>query len=216
LSYIWISFSILMLISSFIYLDWRFPILNLSYQFDTKLEKKNIYSNIITNEDQSSNNSEIDKMKWYIRILKRQGVWHYLTSSLYLLVVLFLSSLLLPGIFLAVIWYSWVYYITKQNTILTNKYTFAFNLSTVFAILICPLNGFLLGFKADKSKKQKLLNISLMQIISWLINIVACIICMFTQKKYIGTLTGVMWTLVGAIITAQYGLVKLTDDVSRS
>ncbi|CAF1210055.1 unnamed protein product [Rotaria sordida] len=204
-----------MLISSFIYLDWRFPILNLSYQFDTKLEKKNIYSNIITNEDQSSNNSEIDKMKWYIRILKRQGVWHYLTSSLYLLVVLFLSSLLLPGIFLAVIWYSWVYYITKQNTILTNKYTCAFNLSTVFAILICPLNGFLLGFKADKSKKQKLLNISLMQIISWLINIVACIICIF-PSEYIGTLTDVMWTLVGAIITARYGLVKLTDDVSRS
>ncbi|CAF3709331.1 unnamed protein product [Rotaria sordida] len=247
LSYIWISFSVLMLISSFIFLDWKFPILNLPYQFDIKLEKKNIHSNIITNEDQSSNNSEIDKMKWYIRILKRQGVWHYLTSPLYLLVVLFLSILLLPGIFLAVTWYPWVYYITKQDTILTNKYTFAFNLSTISAILICPLNGFLLGFKADKSKKQKLLNISLMQTISWLINIVSCIVCMFAQKsmiipaliincfarativggsqavvatffpsEYIGTLTGVMWTVVGSIVTVQYGLVKLTDDVSRS
>ncbi|CAF1460302.1 unnamed protein product, partial [Rotaria sordida] len=65
----------------------------------------------------------------------------------------------------------------------TNKYTFAFNLSTISAILICSLNGFLLEFKADKSKKQKLLNISLMQTISWLINIVTCIICMFVQKK---------------------------------
>ncbi|CAF2769945.1 unnamed protein product [Rotaria sp. Silwood2] len=247
LSYIWMSFGVLMLISSFVFLDWRFPILNLPYQFDTKLEKKKIRSNIINNEDQSSNNSEIDKTKWYMRILKRKGVWNYLTSPLYILVVLFLSILLLPGIFLAVTWYPWVYYITKQDTVLTNKYTFAFNLSTVSAILICPLNGFLLGYKANKSKKQKLFNISLMQTISWLINIVACIVCMFAQKsmiipaliincfarativggsqavvatffpsQYIGTLTGVMWTLVGAVATAQYGLVKLTDDVSLS
>ncbi|CAF1386429.1 unnamed protein product [Rotaria sordida] len=67
----------------------------------------------------------------------------------------------------------------------TNKYKFAFNLSTISAILICSLNGFLLEFKADKSKKQKLLNISLMQTISWLINIVTCIICMFVQKGMI-------------------------------
>ncbi|CAF1624145.1 unnamed protein product [Rotaria sordida] len=67
----------------------------------------------------------------------------------------------------------------------TNKYTFAFNLSTISAIIICSLNGFFLEFKADKSKKQKLLNISLMQTISWLINIVTCIICMFVQKGMI-------------------------------
>ncbi|CAF4726631.1 unnamed protein product, partial [Rotaria sp. Silwood2] len=35
-------------------------------------------------------------------------------------------------------------------------------------------------------------------------------------SEYIGTLTGVMWTLVGTIATIQYGLVKLTDDISRS
>ncbi|CAF2651537.1 unnamed protein product [Rotaria sp. Silwood2] len=238
---------VLMLISSFIFLDWRFPILNLPYQFDTKLEKKKIPSTNTTNENSLSNNNEMDKIKWYTRILKRKGVWHHLTSPLYLLLVLFLSILLLPGIFLAVTWYPWVYYITKQDKILTNKYTFAFNLSTVSAILICPVNGFLLGFKADKSKKQKLFNISVMQTISWLINIVACIVCMFAQtsmiipaliincfarativggsqavvatffpSEYIGTLTGVMWTLVGTIATIQYGLVKLTDDISRS
>ncbi len=89
--------------------------------------------------------------------------------------------------------------------ILANRYTFAFNLSTVAAMIICPLSGFLLGFKADKSKmfnfvifnlkiciifnnlgkKQKLFNISLMQTISWIINIVACIVCMFPRESMI-------------------------------
>ncbi|CAF3225742.1 unnamed protein product [Rotaria sp. Silwood2] len=243
LSYIWLSFGILMLISSFLYLDWRFSILNLPYQFDTKLEEKNVSSVRVT----SKPIGEIDKIKWYTRILKRKGVWYHLTSPLYILVVFFLSILLLPGIFLSVTWFPWVYYITKQDTILTNKYTFAFNLSTIAAIIICPLNGFLLGFKADRSKKQKLFNISLMQTISWLLNIVACIVCMFVQtsmiipalvincigrativggsqavvatffpSEYIGTLTGVMWTLVGVIATIQYGLIQLTNDITRS
>ncbi|CAF3816856.1 unnamed protein product [Rotaria sp. Silwood1] len=245
LSYIWMSFGVLMLVSSFVFLDWSFPLLNLPYQFNTTLEKKNISQDILT--DHLSNHNEINQMNWYERILKRKGVWHHLISPLYLLVVLFLSLLLLPGIFLSVIWYPWVYYITKQDTILTNKYTFAFNLSTVSAIIICPLNGFLLGFKSDKSKKQKLFNISLMQTISWLLNIIACIICMFVRKsmiipalvinciaratisggsqavvatffptEYIGTLTGVMWTSVGVIATVQYGLVQLTNDITGS
>jgi hypothetical protein len=82
--------------------------------------KKNycLYS-VYSGEDQSSNKNELDKMKWYTRILKRKGVWHYLTSPLYILMVLFLSILLLPGIFLAVTWYPWVYHITKQDTILS-------------------------------------------------------------------------------------------------
>ncbi|CAF1514654.1 unnamed protein product, partial [Adineta steineri] len=33
---------------------------------------------------------------------------------------------------------------------------------------------------------------------------------------YIGTLTGVMWTVVGVVATIQYGLVQLTDDIPRS
>ncbi|CAF0883502.1 unnamed protein product [Rotaria sordida] len=243
LSYIWLSFGVLLLISSFLYLDWTFPILNLPYQFDTKLEEKNVSSNSVIGRSIS----EIDRMKWYTRILKRKGVWYYLTSPLYILVVFFLSILLLPGIFLSVTWYPWVHYITQQNTPLTNKYTFALNLSTIAAIFICPLNGFLLGFKADKSKRNKLFNISLMQTIAWLLNIVACIVCMFVRtsviipalvincigrativggsqavvatffpSEYIGTLTGVMWTLVGVIATIQYGLVQLTDDIARS
>ncbi|CAF3896288.1 unnamed protein product [Rotaria magnacalcarata] len=243
LSYIWLSFGVLMLISSFLYLDWRFPILNLPYHFGGKSEEKNESSSSVA----SKSISEIDRMKWYTRILKRKGVWQYLISPLYILVVLFLSILLLPGIFLSVTWYPWVYYITKKDTLLTNQYTFAFNLSTISAIIICPLHGFLLGFNADKSKKNKLFNISLMQTISWLLNIVTCVVCMFPQtsmiipalvmncigrativggsqavvatffpSEYIGTLTGVMWTVVGVIATIQYGLVQLTDDVARS
>lgn len=108
LSYIWTSFSVLLLISSFIFLDWTFPILNVPYRFNTELEKKNI-----------SSDNEINQMKWYRRILERKGVWHYLTSPLYILVVLFLSFLLLTGIFLSVTWYPWVYYITNRDTLLS-------------------------------------------------------------------------------------------------
>ncbi|CAF1583015.1 unnamed protein product [Rotaria sp. Silwood1] len=145
LSYIWMSFGVLMLVSSFVFLDWSFPLLNLPYQFNTTLEKKNISQDILT------------------------------------------------------------------------------------------------------GKKQKLFNISLMQTISWLLNIIACIICMFVRKsmiipalvinciaratisggsqavvatffptEYIGTLTGVMWTSVGVIATVQYGLVQLTNDITGS
>ena len=35
-------------------------------------------------------------------------------------------------------------------------------------------------------------------------------------SEYIGTLTGVMWTVAGVITFIQYALVKLTTDVSKS
>jgi hypothetical protein len=47
---------------------------------------------------------------------QRTGVWEHLTSHLYILVVLFLSVLLMPSVFLSVTWYPWVYYVTNQNT----------------------------------------------------------------------------------------------------
>ncbi|CAF5051984.1 unnamed protein product, partial [Rotaria sp. Silwood1] len=60
LSYIWMSFGVLMLVSSFVFLDWSFPLLNLPYQFNTTLEKKNISQDILT--DQLSNHNEINQM----------------------------------------------------------------------------------------------------------------------------------------------------------
>ena len=53
--------------------------------------------------------------KFYKKILKCQGIWKHLTSPLYILVVLYLSVLLMPSIFLAVTWYPWVYYITNED-----------------------------------------------------------------------------------------------------
>ena len=35
-------------------------------------------------------------------------------------------------------------------------------------------------------------------------------------SEYIGTLTGVMWTVAGLITFIQYGLVKLTDETVKS
>ena len=100
------SFGVLLFLSGFIFLDWTFSFLNLPYQFNRKLEKK---------KDSSDTINELMEMKWYQRIFKRKGVWFYLTNPLYILVVLFLSILLLPGIFLAVTWYPWVFYITKDT-----------------------------------------------------------------------------------------------------
>jgi hypothetical protein len=42
---------------------------------------------------------------------------------------------------------------------LGNEYTFAYNVSTISAIFICPINGYLLGFKADQSRVFKRNNI---------------------------------------------------------
>lgn len=123
LSYIWMSFGLLMVITSFMYLDWKFSWLNLPYQFNTKQERTNEseceYLNYIEQLPRifpdTSDSAKTTKVKWYVQIRQRQGVWKYLTSPLYILVVLFLSLLLMPSIFLTVTWYPWVLYITNQN-----------------------------------------------------------------------------------------------------
>ena len=90
-----------MLVSSFLFLDWKFPILNLPYKFDTKFENASV---------------EIIKgSKWYMNMYNRRGVWRHLTNPFYILVVLFLSVLLLPSVFLSVTWYQWVSYITNNS-----------------------------------------------------------------------------------------------------
>ncbi len=115
--------------------------------------------------------------------LNEKNFWKYLFSPLYILVVLFLSILIIPTVFLSVFWQPFISYITNEDITLINKYTFAYNVSTISAILICPINGYLLGFKAHKSEKQKLLNVSIVETISWLFNLILCIICMFPTSK---------------------------------
>ncbi|CAF4803875.1 unnamed protein product [Rotaria sp. Silwood1] len=237
LSYIWMSFGIFMLFSSFEFLDWKFQILNLGYTFDTKLEQ----TKTVTIE-----NTKIET-KWYGKIRQRIGIWEHLTNPLYIFVVLYLSFLLMPSILLSVTWYPWVYYINHNDKTKSDQYTFAFNMTSLSQIFLCPLVGFLLTFRADKSSKQKILNTSIAQTCSWILNIILCIICMFVKttvvvpalvfnyigrsaivagsqavvgtffpSEYIGRLTGIMWTSAGAITCIQYGLVQLTTDVSQS
>ncbi|CAF0951989.1 unnamed protein product [Adineta ricciae] len=237
LSYVWMSFGALMFISSFLFLDWKFPILNLGYTMDTKLEQTQTISTINAN----------NKSKWYTNIYQRVGFWKYLLNSLYILVVLYLSILLMPNILLSVTWYPWVYYISQNDKTISDQYTFAFNMASLSQIILCPMVGLFLAFRAEQSPKQKLLNAAIVQTLAWILNILLCIICMFVNSavivpalvfnyiarsvivagsqavistffpsEYIGRLTGIMWTVAGAITCIQYGLVHLTADILRS
>ncbi|CAF0909863.1 unnamed protein product [Rotaria sp. Silwood1] len=141
LSYIWMSFGALMFFSSFLFLDWKFPILNLGYTFDTKLE-----------QTKTTPVDEVQiKTKWYEKIYRRIGLWEHLTNPLYILVVLYLSFLLMPNILLSVTWYPWVYYINHNDKTISDKYTFAFNMASLSHIALCPIVGFLLSFRASRS-----------------------------------------------------------------
>jgi len=220
LSYIWLSFGFVMFVSSFLCLDWNFKWLNLPYQFDIQLE------------------SNEENQKSFLKTV---------LNPLYVLVVLFLSILLLPTVCLSVYWNPYVTYLTNSNEQLLNRYTFAYNLSSISALLICPLNGYLLGYHADRSQQRKFLNICLVESVSWLLNVILCILCMFLSSNllipililnilsrstivagcqsvistffpsiYIGRLTGIMWTIVGAITFVQLGLTKLTEDIHKA
>ncbi|CAF1363219.1 unnamed protein product [Adineta steineri] len=223
LSYIWLSFGFLMFLTSFLFLDWNYSYWNLPYKFNIELE--------------SNNQNELNE----------NNLWKNLLNPLYLLVVLFLSILLIPSVLLSVIWEPLITFITNHDDTLADKYTFAYNISTISAIIICPINGYLLSYKSDKNKKQKLLNIFLVETISWLLNIILCIICIFASSKflilililnclsrstivaacqsvistffpskYIGRLTGIMWSFVGAFTFIQFALLKLTDDINKA
>ncbi|CAF1197090.1 unnamed protein product [Adineta ricciae] len=155
LSYIWMSFGVLLFVSAFLFLDWKFTLCKLPYGTNVTFEQA----------------------------------------------------------------------LTQTNA---NQYTFAFNVSTLSALVICPINGFILGRNAMKNGKQQLLNILIVQTISWISNVALCIICMFVTanviipalvinciarstivagsqavvatffpSEYIGRLTGIMWTVGG-------------------
>jgi len=147
LSYIWLSFGLLMLLTSFLFLDWKYSFFKLPYKFNIQLE--------LTDQ------------------LNENHFSKYLLNPLYILVVLFLSIVLISTVFLSVFWEPLITFLTKEDLslgiyfikcenvefiyrlklfLLGNKYTFVYNVSTISAILICPINGYLLGFKAHKSK----------------------------------------------------------------
>ncbi|CAM4866798.1 unnamed protein product [Rotaria socialis] len=223
LAYIWLAFGLIMFLTSFLFLDWKYSFLKLPYKFDIHLE--------VADEEESNRNT----------------LWKNLRSPLYILVVLFLSIVLIPSVFLSVFWEPFITYITGDDESLANKYTFAYNVSTLSSIIICPINGFLLGYNASKSKTQKFLNVALVETGSWLLNIILCIIPIFLSSNiliplliinclsrativaacqavistffpsaYIGRLTGIMWTIVGAVTFVQFGLIKLTDPITAA
>jgi hypothetical protein len=90
LSYIWLSFGLLMFLTSFLFLDWKYSFLNLPYKFDVQLE--------LTTDQLNENHFS-----------------KYLFNPLYILVVLFLSIVLIPTIFLSVFWEPFITFLTKEN-----------------------------------------------------------------------------------------------------
>ncbi|CAF1603487.1 unnamed protein product [Adineta ricciae] len=113
--FIWASFGGLLLISSFLFLDWKFTFLNLSYQFDRKQDK-------ITTRNPESSEIINNGKKWYKRIYKRLGSWEYLSSPLYIMIVLFLSTLFITTDLLAITWYPMNYDLYNHDASLGNIY----------------------------------------------------------------------------------------------
>ena len=93
LAYIWLSFGLLMLFTSFAFLDWKYSFLRLPYQFNRQLES--------VGQDSSRSNEK--------------NFWKYFSSPLYLLVVLFLSLVLIPTVFLSVCWEPFINHLTKGD-----------------------------------------------------------------------------------------------------
>jgi len=78
-----------MFLTSFLFIDWKYSLFNLPYKFDIQLE--------LTNQ------------------LNENHFWKYLLSPLYILVVLFLSIVLIPTVFLSVFWEPFIRFLTKEG-----------------------------------------------------------------------------------------------------
>ncbi|CAF3837706.1 unnamed protein product [Rotaria magnacalcarata] len=140
LSYIWLSFGALLLLSSFLFFDWKFAVLNLPYKF--------IQESTSTTTKQTNDPSV--EIKWYTKIRQRTGIWEHLTNPLYILAVLYLSFLMIPNSLLSVTWYPWVYFINNNDKTVADRYTFALNMSSLSSIGLCPIIGFLLTLRTSR------------------------------------------------------------------
>ncbi|CAF0961128.1 unnamed protein product [Didymodactylos carnosus] len=169
LAIIWASFGLLMVGSGVLFLDWRFKVWNLE---STKKARE------ISQESEVVTLSTTDKAPTVTNTVKER-LRDQLTNPLYIFVTLFLGILLLTASFLPVVWFPWIYYITNKNLNLTKQYTFGFAMATLTALIISPLCGLILDYKVHRGHRQKILNVSIMQTISWLLNILLCVVCMF-------------------------------------
>ncbi|CAF4738530.1 unnamed protein product [Rotaria sp. Silwood1] len=155
LGFIWASFSILMFGSAIFFLDWH-----------VKCGSASNKTKSSTTEDVTINTSE-------------DSLAQYLTNPIFVVVTLFLSCLLLTVAYLPVIWFPWVMHLTGYNLNLANHFTFLFNMSAILCIFIAPICGLIIDYKAARGYSQRILNISILQTISWLATIILCIVCMF-------------------------------------
>ncbi|CAF1004096.1 unnamed protein product [Rotaria magnacalcarata] len=153
LSFIWASFSVLMFGSAMLFLDWPFSFIDSTLK--SKITKKEVKT--ITNDD---------------TLIK------HLTSPLFIVVTLFLSSLLLTVSFLPIVWPAWISYLTGSNSESITSYTFWFNMLAGLGIFIAPLCGFIVDFKAYRGYPQKMFNISILQTITWIGCVSLCVVCL--------------------------------------
>ena len=56
-------------------------------------------------------------------------------------------------------------------------------MTAAFGIVVAPLCGFLLDYKAYHGHTQKMLNISILQTITWISSVALSIVCMFLSIR---------------------------------
>ncbi|CAF0895429.1 unnamed protein product [Adineta ricciae] len=167
LAFVWVSFALLMLASAFLFLDWRFLWL------DSKLKVKPTRQEGVKTDEQDN-------------------LVEHVTNPLFVVVTLFLSCLLLTISFLPVVWYPWLKYLTGGDDVLTNRYTFLYSISAVVGLVIAPLCGLIVDFRASRGTTQKMLNISVLQTLTWIASIALCIVCMFRSIAAALTTLGIL------------------------
>lgn len=138
----------------------------------------------------------------------------HLTNSLFVVVTLFLSCLLLTVAFLPVVWFPWIMSLTGNNlqlgsnwscrdlsilsffllqqivihfcTIWVQYWRCLLHLYVDLLLIIEPIEVWLtcfflwyLVYEYSKGYSQRILNISILQTLTWLATIILCIVCMF-------------------------------------
>lgn len=153
LAFIWASLAIFMLGSAILFFSWRFQCTEPSTKIPT------------------ANGEEITPAQ--------DSLARHLTNPLFVVVTLFLSCLLLTVAFLPVVWFPWIMHLTNNDLKLANRYTFSYNMSALLALFVAPICGLVIDFRANRSYSQRILNLSIIQTLTWLLTIILCIICMF-------------------------------------
>ncbi|CAF1235332.1 unnamed protein product [Rotaria sordida] len=176
LAFIWASFAILMFGSAMLFLDWRFTGMN------SILKSKSIKKEVKT-------------------ITSHDTLIQQLINPLFIVVTLFLSCLLLTISFLPVIWYKWLLHLTGNNQQLATRYTRIYNMIAVFGIIVAPLCGFIVDYKAYRGYTQKMFNISILQTLTWIGSVALCITCMF-QSIFAAIIALIILTFSRTILVA--------------